>query len=575
MIVRIPATALVLAVVLALAGALVAPAGGIGTAGGSQAASAKTQRYVVLYAKGATLSDARAAIKAAGGRIVRENERVGLATVDSANRDFIAAAGTKRALRGAAHDRSIGTAPNAGHGKDNEIERLDAERRAFSGQPTLGPIKKSGPEPLSWLQWDMSMIGATSDGSYDVQRGDDGVLVGIIDTGIDGSHPDIAPNFNAALSRNFTVDIPLVDGPCEEEPDGSCNDAANVDENGHGTHVAGTVASPINGFGMSGVAPGVTLVNLRAGQDSGYFFLQPSVDALTYAADNGVDVVNMSYYIDPWLYNCAANPADSPAAQAEQQLIVEATNRALDYAWGHGVTLIGAAGNSATDLGHPTFDDSSPDYPPGAAYERTVDNSCLDMPTEGNHVLSITAVGPSTAKADYSNYGLEQATVAAPGGYFRDFVGTKRFGRPENLILGPYPESVALGFGEINNGGGVPNNPFVVRECTTGVGHECAYYQLIQGTSMASPHAVGVAALIISEFGITDPVHGGLMMSPADVEARLMSTATEHACPDPRLVDYTLVGRPASWNAFCEGDLEFNGFYGHGIVNASDAVSAP
>ena len=92
---------------------------------------------------------------------------------------------------------------------------------------------------------------------------------------------------------------------------------------------------------------------------------------------------------------------------------------------------------------------------------------------------------------------------------------------------------------------------------------------------MASPHAVGVAALIISEFGTTDPVHGGLMMSPAEVEARLTGTATEHACPEPRLVDYTLVGRPASWNAYCEGDLEFNGFYGHGIVNAEDAVTAP
>ena len=82
----------------------------------------------------------------------------------------------------------------------------------------------------------------------------------------------------------------------------------------------------------------MTLVNLRAGQDSGYFFLQPSVDALTYAGDHGIDVVNMSYYIDPWLFNCAANPADSPEAQLEQRTIIAATNRALDYALRHGVT---------------------------------------------------------------------------------------------------------------------------------------------------------------------------------------------------------------------------------------------
>jgi hypothetical protein len=50
---------------------------------------------------------------------------------------------------------------------------------------------------------------------------------------------------------------------------------------------------------MAGVAPNVTLVNLRAGQDSGFFFLQASVDALTYAGDHGIDVANMSYFIDP------------------------------------------------------------------------------------------------------------------------------------------------------------------------------------------------------------------------------------------------------------------------------------
>jgi subtilisin family serine protease len=66
-----------------------------------------------------------------------------------------------------------------------------------------------------------------------------------------------------------------------------------------GTHVASTVGSTINGLGMAGVAPNVTLVNLRAGQDSVFFFLQASVDALTYAGDHGIDVANMSYFIDP------------------------------------------------------------------------------------------------------------------------------------------------------------------------------------------------------------------------------------------------------------------------------------
>ena len=226
-----------------------------------------------------------------------------------------------------------------------------------------------------------------------------GVLVGIIDTGIDASHPDIAANFSAALSRNFTTDIPLVDGPCGDEPDGSCNDPANVDENSHGTHVASIVGSPINELGVAGVAPEVTLVNLRAGQDSGYFFLQPSVDALTFAADNGIDVVNMSYFIDPWLYNCRDNPADSPDAQLQQRTIIEATQRALEYAHKGGVVLVGSSGNEHTDLGAETkVDEISPDFPPGSEYARTVDNRASTSRTRARTCSASTRSGRARAR---------------------------------------------------------------------------------------------------------------------------------------------------------------------------------
>ena len=206
--------------------------------------------------------------------------------------------------------------------------------------------------------------------------------------GIDGTHPDIKPNFNKSLSRNFTVDIPDIDGPCEVK---SCKDPANVDDDGHGTHVAGTVAAAINGRGIAGVAPGVTLVNLRAGQDSGFFFLGPTVDALTYAGRHGIDVVNMSFYTDPWLYNCADNPADSPDAQAEQRTIIAATQRAVSFARRNGVTLISAEGNEHTDLGQPDVRCDQPRLrgragPVNQAYPRTVDNSCLNVPTESDGV---------------------------------------------------------------------------------------------------------------------------------------------------------------------------------------------
>jgi subtilisin family serine protease len=529
--------------------------------------AARADGYIVLYRSDASLAAARMAVRAAGGMLVRENRAVGVATATSLNPRFATDLMRQAGIAGVARNKPVGRAAPAPARRD-VVEYLSAAERK-SARPAIAR-KRAAPaaEPLAGLQWDMAMIHATATGSYAVQPGDQRVLVGVLDTGVDGTHPDIAANFDAARSRNFTTDVELVDGPCAAEPDASCSDPANVDENGHGTHVAGTIAAPVNGLGMAGVAPNVKLVNLRAGQDSGFFFLQPSVDALTYAGNIGVDVVNMSYFIDPWLYNCANNPADSPAAQLEQRTIVEATNRALDYAHRRGVTLIAAAGNEHTDTGHPTFDDISPDFPPGTEYDRTVDNSCLIMPGEGNNVLSIAAVGPSGTKADYSNWGREQTTAAAPGGYFRDLLGTPQHRTAGNLVLSAYPLSLAIADGVLNPDG-TPNTPFVVRDCQ---GATCAYYQYAQGTSMASPHAVGVAALIVSEHGRRAD-DGGLTMLPVKTEKFLARTATDVPCPDPPVLDYTNVGRDASYTATCTGHAHFNSIWGHGIVDALRAVA--
>jgi subtilisin family serine protease len=479
--------------------------------------------------------------------------------------DFVKRIEKQSALYGAARNLVIGYSTPGGAQKPNPVER-DATVAPSATVPPPVP----GGDPLSGLLWGNTMIHADPSGSYAVQPGDDRVLVGIIDTGIDGSHPDIAPNFDAALSRNFTTDIPLIDGECADDPDGSCEDPANVDEDGHGTHVAGTVAGALNGLGTSGIAPGVTLVNVRAGQDSGFFFLMPTVDALTYAADIGIDVVNMSFFIDPWLYNCANNPADSRAEQQEQRTIIKATQDALDYAHAHGVTLVAAEGNGHTDLGKPTVDTTSPDFPPGTEKFRNVDNSCLTMPTEGDHVIGVTALGPSQRKAYFSDYGVEQADVSAPGGDRRDFFGTRQYNVPENRILSAYPESVGRAAGTIDENG-VPRTTLVLQNCANSV---CAYYQYLQGTSMASPHAVGVVALIISEFGVDDPAHpGGLTLDPDIVEDILYSTATDHACPVPRLFDYPDPDLPAEFDARCNGPATDNGFYGNGIVDALAAVS--
>jgi subtilisin family serine protease len=352
----------------------------------------------------------------------------------------------------------------------------------------------------------------------------------------------------------------------------SCVDPANVDDDGHGTHVASTIASPINGLGIAGVAPKVTLVNLRAGQDSGYFFLAPILAALTYAGDIGVDVVNMSFYTDPWLFNCTKNPADSPAEQAEQSVIREATQRAINYARGHGVLPIAAMGNEATDLNSPTVDPTSPDFPPGTEKTRTIDNSCITVPTETKGVFSVSSTGISTRMAYYSSYGTEQTDAAAPGGDFYD--SADNTGDARNEVLAAYPKNLAELNGDLNPDG-TPNRTSVVRDCN---GSICGYYQYLQGTSMAAPHAVGVAALIVSEFGRTDRRLGGLTLAPGDTARRLADTAVEHACPEPRLFHYTRIRSSAPFvvesDALCVGPKEDNGFYGAGIVNAYAAVTS-
>jgi subtilisin family serine protease len=421
-------------------------------------------------------------------------------------------------------------------------------------------------EPLAGRQWNMAMVGA---GELPVTG--EGVDVGIIDTGIDAAHPDIAPNFDAGRSRNFTTDIPAIDGPCEVP---SCVDPVGVDDRGHGTHVAGVVAAARNGTGVAGVAPDATLVNLRAGQDSGLFFLYETLGAITAAGDLQLDVVNMSFYTDPWLYNCDS-PDDylsGPASEDEleqQRLTRRLLTEALEYAHQRGVTMVAAVGNEHADLSAPQrFDGFSPGFPPGQRRGRLVSRDCLDLPNEGPHVISVGSVGPSGTKADYSNYGLGSIDLVGPGGWSRDGAGTPRYQQPANLVLGPYPLAAAREQ-DLVDGAGNPVDGYTVRDCAPG--GACGVYTYLQGTSMAAPHVVGVAALIVQRHGTGGPGPGP-SLAPDRVAAILAGTARDQPCPPGGSLDYATAERDADWTAACAGTTAHNGLYGEGIVDAAAAV---
>ncbi|MEV4119331.1 S8 family serine peptidase [Micromonospora sp. NPDC049645] len=547
---------------VATAAVLALTAAGLGMP--ADAAPSSSRTFTVVAEDGVAADTAVAAIKAAGGTVVSRSDEVGMFQVSSDRADFAARATAAPTLIGAAEQKAIGRKP--------KLDRVEQENlTAAAGARAAGAAAKKGAklDPLDDKLWGLEMIQA--DKARKIEPGDRRVTVGVIDTGVDASNPDIAPNFNWSLSRNFAPDLTDLDGPCEVA---SCLDPVGTDDGGHGTHVAGTIGAAANGFGLSGVAPNVSLVELKGGQDSGYFFLDPVVNALVYAGRSGIDVVNMSFYVDPWLYNCTANPADSPEDQAEQRAIIKAMKRALIFAHDKGVTLVGALGNNNEDLGAPRTDVTSPDY--GAdPYPRPIDNeSCWDLPTEGPHVIGVSSVGPSGKKSDFSNYGTEQISVAAPGGWFRDGFGTDTYRADANMILSSYPKHVLQEEGSVDADGnivaGFENSVF--KQCKAN--GECGYYTYLQGTSMASPHAAGVAALIVSRYGKAQG-RTGFGMSPDQVEQHLYRTAAEHACPEPRLQQYRNEGRDETYDAYCAGGVNFNGFYGYGIVDAYAAVKTP
>ncbi|MFJ2952826.1 S8 family serine peptidase [Streptomyces sp. NPDC087226] len=472
------------------------------TVSAEQATDAPALAYVVnTKADRRTIASVERAIAAAGGKVVVTHDRIGVIVVHSANPDFGKEIRRARGVQSAGATR---TAPLTAAGTTDE-GAADFVTAAEAARTKAVSAKTPGSEPLEADQWDLRAIGA--DKAAKINDGSRKVTVAVIDTGVDDTHPDLAPNFSAAQSANCV-------GGKADTGEGAWRPYTADDY--HGTHVAGEIAAARNGIGVAGVAPGVKVAGIKVSDpDNGLFYPENVVCAFVFAADHGVEITNNSYYVDPWLYNCMDDP--------DQRAIVDAVNRAQLYAQRKGTLHLASAGNSNHDLASDAIvDDSSPnDTTPGT---RTIDPSeCFDVPTQLPGVVTVSATGVQNLKSYYSTYGKGVVDVAAPG-------GDRRYQLPDT----PSKDGRILST--------MPNGE----------------YAWLQGTSMASPHAAGVAALLKSKHP---------WASPAQLQALLKAQADNPGCPE----SYDQDGDGVQ-DATCEGGSRVNGFYGFGVVDALRAV---
>ena len=514
-------------VVVAVIASLVMPASGSEGlfARPSVAQAASTQTYVVLYTQQAISASSRDAIRQAGGTLIYAYDQIGVAIASSASatfRDDVTR--LDRAVEGAAATAAFAT-------KLRDVSDADGPQ---SGDLPNSPATDA--DTFSAFQWDMQQIKTPQ--AHAITGGSRSVLVGDIDTGLDYRHPDLRANVDDANSANCLSGAPVP------------GMVAADDDEGHGTHTAGTIAAAANGIGIVGVAPNVRIAGIKAGNSDGYFFAQAVICAFYWAGTHHFDVTNNSYFADPWYFNCKNDP--------EQRAIWKAEARAIRFAQQQGVTVVAALGNFEDDLAHPTQDIISPDTGPGVV--RTVHNDCVVIPVEIPGVIGVSGTGSRRLKTFYSSYGVGVTQVAAPGGdsLLQSTVATDPIGR--GRVLSTYPAS----------------RPCNRRraEPTGDPTYPTALYCYLQGTSMSSPHVAGLAALVISRFGDSKTPQNG-KLAPGQVQSIISQTADPTPCPTAaELALYAPF--PSFSNGApqrCQGGPGDNSWFGKGIVNALNAVT--
>ncbi|GAB2987729.1 S8 family serine peptidase [Amycolatopsis acidiphila] len=414
----------------------------------------RTVRYLVVFDRGTPETQADRQVGAACGQSAIYYPQISVGVVTSTDPGFAAKFGPDRAFSA------------------QEVRRPVTQRRAEVSSATVPGVDRTDE------QWDMAAVDAIGG------TGSPDVVVGVLDSGVDPAHPDLAQ----AIDRNDSA------GCLSGVPDRAAN-AWQPTTSAHGTHVAGLIAAADDGKGITGVAPRVRVASVKVIDDDGYVDPEAAVCGLMWAAGRHLPVVNTSFSVDPWGVSCARREG--------YPVVHEAIARAEEYATAQGTLDIAAATNESVNLTPSPRSGVSP-----------TPSSCEELPAGLRDAVTVSAVGRDGVKAGYSSYGLGVVDLAAPGGARGD------------CVLSTVP-------------GG---------------------YASMCGTSMAAPHAAGVAALVAS-------AHQGL--SARQLRAALFQGARPMPCP----TDYDLTG-DGHQDAFCTGYTGYNGFYGHGMVDAAGALDA-